>query len=73
MSRYLVVATADQHVNSTVGLCPPAVTLDDGGTYRASELQLLQWSYWKEVSDGSPALWPPCPRSCAIVTITLGI
>ena len=49
MSRAtLVVATSDQHVNSTVGLCPPAVTLDDGGTYRATEVQLLQWSYWKE-------------------------
>lgn len=37
---------SDCHVNSTLGLCPPAVTLDDGGTYRASKAQRWIWSEW---------------------------
>jgi hypothetical protein len=44
----IVAVTADQHVNSTLGLCPPAVTLDDGGTYRGSRAQRAIWAAWKE-------------------------
>jgi hypothetical protein len=44
----VVAITSDQHINSTVGLCPPAVTLDDGGTYRASKAQRVVWSAWIE-------------------------
>jgi hypothetical protein len=36
----------DTHANSTVGLCPPAINLDDGGTYRASRAQLWLWRHW---------------------------
>ena len=48
MKPALVVAIADLHINSTVGLCPPAVNLDDGGTYRASKSQRVVWSAWKQ-------------------------
>jgi hypothetical protein len=42
----LVVIVGDTHCNSTVGLCPPAINLDDGGTYRASKAQLWLWRNW---------------------------
>jgi hypothetical protein len=49
------------HTNSTVGLCPPTVALDDGGTYRASKYQQWLWAGWlayiarvKAVANGSP-------------------
>jgi len=51
----LVVAVADLHVNSTVGLCPPTVSLDDGGTYRASKAQRAVWSAWCVFWDGMKA------------------
>jgi len=47
--RPIVLAVvADTHINSTIGLCLPAVTLDDGGTYRASSVQLYMWAAWKQ-------------------------
>lgn len=36
----------DLHTNSTVGVCPPVVTLDDGGTYRSSKGQKWLWRNW---------------------------
>ena len=40
-------------MNSTTALCPPYFALDDGGSYRASKLQLWIWdhwvSYWKRI------------------------
>lgn len=49
----IVAAISDLHINSTVGLCAPAVNLDDGGTYRSSEAQQWIWAnwldYWSEV------------------------
>jgi hypothetical protein len=51
----VVAVVADTHINSTVGLCPPAVNLDDGGTYQASEAQMGLWrawnSYWERVDE----------------------
>ncbi len=42
------------HVNSTVGLLPYSVNLDDGGTYRSSKGQRWLWrcwlSFWDDVS-----------------------
>jgi len=44
----LVAIVADTHINSTVGLCPPVVTLDDGGSYHGSKVQRAIWAAWKE-------------------------
>lgn len=38
-----VVLLSDLHANSTVGLCPPVVNRDDGGTYRSSPAQRWMW------------------------------
>lgn len=46
MTGVLVAVTSDWHTNSTIGLCPPAVNLDDGGTYRASKAQRWLWRNW---------------------------
>ena len=46
MTRALVVVTGDWHVNDTVGLCPPRIRLDDGGTYRPSKEQRQIWRAW---------------------------
>lgn len=45
-SGTLIVHVGDLHVGSTVALCPPAVTLDDGGTYQASPIQLWYYQCW---------------------------
>lgn len=41
-----VTIVSDLHVNSTVGLCPRSVNLDDGGTYRPNKTQRWMWNYW---------------------------
>ena len=46
MTDTLVIACGDLHSNSTVGLCPPRINLDDGGTYGASRVQRWLWSCW---------------------------
>jgi hypothetical protein len=45
-NKIAVVMAQDMHINSTVGLCPPLIELDDGGTYRASRGQKWLWSCW---------------------------
>ncbi len=40
--------TADWHVNSTIGLCPGPIQLDDGGTYHPSAEQSWLWDRWGE-------------------------
>lgn len=51
----LVAIAGDLHCNSTVGLCPPSINLDDGGTYRASKQQRWIWrqwaGYWQAVKE----------------------
>lgn len=47
----LVAVVSDLHCNSINGLCPAAVTLDGGGTYRASKPQRVVWAAWKEYWD----------------------
>lgn len=42
----ILVVISDLHLNSTVALCPPAVALDDGGTYRPSKIQRQLWRWW---------------------------
>jgi hypothetical protein len=46
----VVAVVSDLHINSTVALCTPQFTLDDGGTYRSSKQQRWIWSRWR-------ALW----------------
>ena len=42
----LLIACGDLHTNSTVGLCPPVIQLDDGGSYHASRVQRWLWDCW---------------------------
>ena len=42
----IVSVVSDLHCNSTVGLCPPSINLDDGGTYKASKAQMWIWRHW---------------------------
>ena len=54
----VLAISSDQHTNSTVGLCPPSIELDDGGFYRPRGQQRQLWRHWlqyiervKEVRD----------------------
>lgn len=42
----ILAITGDVHANSTVGLCPPKVELDDGGRYISSDRQRWIWGRW---------------------------
>lgn len=53
-----VIVVADTHVNSTVGLCPPSVSLDDGGTYHASRGQRWLWECWQKLIETVKPLAP---------------
>ena len=44
----IIAVTSDWHCNSTLGLCPPELALDDGGMYHASHAQLWLWQHWLE-------------------------
>lgn len=46
-----IIVTGDWHVGSTVGLCPLAINLDDGGTYHASPGQRWLWRNWLDTWD----------------------
>lgn len=48
MKPITVIVIADLHANSTVGLCPPTVTLDDGGSYTPSTGQRWLWRRWQD-------------------------
>jgi hypothetical protein len=57
----IIPIASDFHANSTVGLCPPIVNLDDGGTYKASRGQRWLWECWldytakvKAAANGAP-------------------
>ena len=53
--RHVIAVTSDHHCGSTIGLCPPSVRLDDGGTYHSSEPQKWMWEkwtrYWRQVAQ----------------------
>lgn len=51
MKNCIVAIAGDLHVNSTVALCPPRYTLDDGGTYVASKQQRFIWNHWVSYWD----------------------
>lgn len=44
----LIRVVSDLHCGSTVALCPPKVTLDDGGEYHASKAQRWLWERWQD-------------------------
>lgn len=46
-----VYVFADLHINSTLGLCAPQVSLDDGGTYQASKRQRVLYEYYLDALD----------------------
>lgn len=43
----LIRVTSDLHAGSTVALCPPKVSLDDGGEYHASKAQRWLYERWQ--------------------------
>ena len=44
----VLAVLADTHINSTVGLCRPAVHRDDGGEYLASVAQRWLWECYQD-------------------------
>lgn len=42
----ILASVGDTHTNSTLGLCPPYVELEDGGGYIPSAFQLQMWDMW---------------------------
>lgn len=47
----IVAVVSDLHAGSTVALCPPRVSLDDGGHYEASRAQRWMWERWDSFWD----------------------
>lgn len=43
-----IVVISDTHCGCQLGLCPPEVALDGGGTYKASKLQRVVWGWWQD-------------------------
>lgn len=46
-----ILVIGDMHIGSTVALCKPTVTLDDGGVYKSSRGQLWLWDKWRLMLD----------------------
>lgn len=46
-----LVCIADLHVGCKLGLCPPKVKVDDGGTYHASKFQRKVHRWWRQFWD----------------------
>jgi len=42
-----IVVISDSHCGCQLGLCPPEVKLDNGGTYQHSSLQKKVWDMWE--------------------------
>jgi hypothetical protein len=62
LSRDILVAVADTHVNSTCALCPPVVHLDDGGEYHPSRAQAWLWQCWNDLLEKVKAMRRPGDR-----------
>lgn len=43
-----IAVVSDVHAGSTVALCPPKISLDDGGEYVASKAQRWLWACWRD-------------------------
>lgn len=51
-----LVVVSDLHCGCQFGLCPPEVTMDGGGKYKASKMQGVTWAWWQEfINDFIPA------------------
>ena len=50
-----IIVISDLHVGSHLGLCPPRITLDEGGHYRPGRFQRILWKCWREFWDS----WVP--------------
>ena len=57
-----LIWVSDLHTNSTIGLSPPIVTLDDGGTYHASPSQKELWGAWLDFVDWARTETEGCRR-----------
>lgn len=44
----MLAVVSDIHAGSTLAVCPPKITLDDGGTYNASKAQQWLWECWTD-------------------------
>lgn len=44
----VLAVTNDVHAGSSVAVCPPEITLDDGGRYGASKPQQWLWQSWNQ-------------------------
>ena len=42
-----IIVISDIHCGCQLGLCPPKVKLDSGGTYHSSKLQKKVWKMWE--------------------------
>lgn len=49
--KVALIGISDLHINCTVGLCAPSITLDDGGEYRASREQRQLWEWFLDFCD----------------------
>lgn len=47
--RRVFAIVSDMHCGSTVALCPPEISLDDGGYYGASKAQRWLWQCWGDL------------------------
>jgi hypothetical protein len=43
-----IIVVSDLHIGSTVALCKPCVSLDDGGSYNLSPCQWQIWHWWED-------------------------
>jgi hypothetical protein len=68
----IVVAVADLHCGSTVGLCPPAIELDDGGTYRASPAQMQLWKCWLDLWQNVVPAFKKLHTAKRVITVIAG-
>jgi len=46
-----LVVVSDLHCGCRVGLCPPSIRLDEGGTYSFGAVQKHLWKWWGEFWD----------------------
>jgi len=55
MRATVLAITSDQHAGGTTALCPPKISMDDGGEYVASKAQRWLWEcwgkFWRVVDD----------------------
>lgn len=51
MTPLTIAVCSDLQTNSTVGLCPPKVKLDDGGSYSISRGQRWLWRNWMDFAE----------------------